>query len=550
MKFLLPGRRADAPTFVFHWAVVGLSLGSLLTGLRMAADHLDGWRATKSFHWLQHLLPQGPVFDWHAAMGLVLVVTVINYAVLIGLRSGRSRWQLRRVGNLGRLRRARLGLLARMVHWLLALILSVLLVSGLVQLAEWRGASALATTGLHFWAAITLGAATVLHVAIALISRGIHGLVAMSWPQSRRWRLAGIGVLASMVTGLLLCQLDARLARTLIVPLVDFQTLRLDGVADEPLWQQLPRTVVETRRGNTPGTVPITVQAAHDGRRLFMRLSWPDATPSLKHLPLVKTDDGWQVLHAGFARSDERLWYEDKLAVAWTGPDTGVLAAMRRAIHLGPEALGVPSAPHGRGAHASRDLIDLWHWKSVRTDIMDLAEDESLHLPLPCYDCDVSYSGGIVPDPKTAGGYAWNWDYFREDGVTPRRLPLPAALVGTFDEAAHDGRPQTYGSMRWLDSTPWQPARDVYPAGTAIPSYLRLGDYEGDIAQVAAKGAWRDGIWTLELSRFLETGSPLDAVIGDGSLVWFAPFDHAQARHGYHLRPLRVRLGDASWVIE
>lgn len=533
-------RHADWPSFVLHWLVAASVLVAASTGLRMAADHLDVWRSSAVFAQISPGLPEGPVFDWHVRNGLVLVVLVLVYVGLVGLGQGRVRWQAR---QRGRSAAARLGF---MLHWVLAGLLVTQIFSGLCLLFEWPQAATPTLARVHGLAACGLVLAVLLHVLVYLAEGGLLRLTAMLWPRPvGGWRALLAFALVGAV-GLGLNLIEGRLTQTLEVPEVRFRTFRLDGIADEPLWAVAPKRVVVARRGGASASraVPLTVQAAHDRRRIFVRVSWPDDRPSLKHLPLVRGESAWTVLHDGYAVSDERTWYEDKLALVWTAPETGVAASMRAAVHLGPQALGVPSAPHGRGAHASSRLLDLWHWKAVRTDIMDLAEDESIHRPLPCSACDISYSGGIRPDPKTAGGYASNWEYFNPQGVTPRRLPLSADLAGVFDETANDGLPQAYGSMRWLESMPWRATHDTFAPGTALPSWLRLGDYEGDIAQVAAKGAWRDGVWTVEFSRFLDTDSPYDVRIATGSLLWLAPFDHAQARHGYHLRPLRLVFGE------
>ena len=45
----------------------------------------------------------------------------------------------------------------------------------------------------------------------------------------------------------------------------------------------------------------------------------------------------------------------------------------------------------------------------------------------------------------------------------------------------------------------------------------------------------------LEISRPLVSGVN-DISINSGTLMWLAAFDHAQTRHTYHLRPLKLEL--------
>lgn len=524
----IPRRRVDAAVFLAHWAVVAASLVSGLTGIRIAADHDPFWKgiATALGPWV----PQGPVFAWHIVSGFVFGAAALTGAVTVML-GGRRRW---RIGaGTSRVRQANVAL-----HWLAAGLVAALLATGLIQLGEAPGPVGIqAVAALHGILATGLGLYAVAHVGAHALDGGPRGWLPMLLPARGGPRLTLAGTSVLVLAGLAFVA-DGRFARTLPASRVTPAQFALDGRLAEPFWADARPVTIEARRGNAPEPVPMTVRAAHDGAYLFLAVSWRDGEASLKHLPLVRDDAHWRVLHDGFEISDERTWYEDKLAVAIAASGT---AAIRRAIHLGPRALGEVASPHDRGLHAARERIDLWHWKAVRTDIMDLAEDQSFGPPLPAYRSDVSYSGGYRSDPRSGGGYTWNWVYFNPSQVTPKRLPADPRLYGTFVEDAGDGLPQSYGSMRWLESRPFDVAEDL-PAGTAIPSYLRLGDFEGDIADVSAKGRWRDGRWTVEFVRRLDADSPFDVRLGDGALLWFAPFDHAQSRHAYHLRPLRLAL--------
>ena len=75
-----------------------------------------------------------------------------------------------------------------------------------------------------------------------------------------------------------------------------------------------------------------------------------------------------------------------------------------------------------------------------------------------------------------------------------------------------------------------------------MPSVLSYEGFEGDRANVAAKGVWQDGYWHLELARNLEHSSEFDLPLKDGIYLWVAPFDHAQSRHGYHFKPLELKM--------
>ena len=84
-------------------------------------------------------------------------------------------------------------------------------------------------------------------------------------------------------------------------------------------------------------------------------------------------------------------------------------------------------------------------------------------------------------------------------------------------------------------------ALDHWPAGTLMPSALSKAPLRGDRGDVRARGRWRDGLWTLELARLQDTGSPFDVPLAAGTYLWVALFNHAQTRHSYHLLPLQLR---------
>ncbi len=69
--------------------------------------------------------------------------------------------------------------------------------------------------------------------------------------------------------------------------------------------------------------------------------------------------------------------------------------------------------------------------------------------------------------------------------------------------------------------------------GDVLPGIELTPSPSGSVADVAAKGVWRDGFWHLEMSRKLDTGYADDAVLRPGGTVngAIAVFDRAFAEH-------------------
>ena len=153
----------------------------------------------------------------------------------------------------------------------------------------------------------------------------------------------------------------------------------------------------------------MTVRAVHDGTNAYFLFEWPDTTRSQKHLPLQKTESGWHVLERDYARQDEDHYYEDKFGV--------MLAriAPRRPGDVASGAApidGKPGPAGGRGLHYTTDgsIVDVWHWKSVRTGPMGQIDDNYFGPPLdPPKDPKARYTGGYTQDPKTGGNFIQNW---------------------------------------------------------------------------------------------------------------------------------------------
>ncbi len=52
-----------------------------------------------------------------------------------------------------------------------------------------------------------------------------------------------------------------------------------------------------------------------------------------------------------------------------------------------------------------------------------------------------------------------------------------------------------------------------------MPKYILAENPTGSVTDVAAKGVWGDGGWTLELSRKLDTGNADDVAFARGGAV-------------------------------
>jgi hypothetical protein len=456
------------------------------------------------------------------------------------------------------------------LYWLAFGLLLLAATTGALQFLGSRFAPPALIEALHRLAAWGLVAYLCAHVALQLAGGGPRRLLTILLPRAAFIRAGAAAGVVGLVLALALIGANGLALPALALSRTD-QAPILDGRAEDPVWQQARPARLRLANGaNLPGgATDVTLRGLHDGERVYLLVEWTDPTRSAKHVPLLKTEDGWRILQTAYRDAAEDDYYEDKLALMLA--PSNPLAALA-SIHLGSQPLaGQPGAPGGRGLHYTTDgsVLDVWHWKSVRHDNQRQADDNFFGPPLPAPDETPRrrdpdsgawlprYTAGYRKDPPgTYSGYEMNWEFFAEGPMLPLRLPDDPREVGVPDPAAlapgaSDDPNGPGGSLvvnGWIehnDTRPYADGPDELPVGTLLPSVLATGRLAGDRGHIAARGRWSDGRWTLELSRALDTGSPRDVVIGEGTLLWVAVFDHTQTRHAYHLRPLRIRLDRA-----
>lgn len=124
----------------------------------------------------------------------------------------------------------------------------------------------------------------------------------------------------------------------------------------------------------------------------------------------------------------------------------------------------------------SEFTADVWHWKASRSDPVGVAHDKIWKVSSKPFKKGKKFK---TPDGKTV--------YLARSSDAGDRL---------------------YRAVKY----------DVKQKDV-MPRYKLTQNPKGSIADVSAKGVWRDGYWYLELSRKLDTGNADDAVIpADGSI--------------------------------
>ncbi|MGI9305411.1 MAG: ethylbenzene dehydrogenase-related protein [Gammaproteobacteria bacterium] len=538
--------RTDGFTAALHWVTFATLMASFLTGLRISADRPESTWA-RAF---EGILPQGDVMSWHLWAGFTLALVSIAYIVFLIVSGVRSRIALNRARVTSVVTgspRQRLRVVNVLIYWLGFTLLLLASATGVVHYLMPPFVRHETLLAVHYYTAWLLLAYIALHVGAQIAHGGLMRVLKILSPRPAYGSAALVALAAAGYGGAALLVLERTLLPELHVRYVA-RAPALDGRPQEAVWEHAPGVRIHTVRGanHDDGEVTVNINAVHDGEYLYTLFRWRDDTRSQKHLPLVKTPGGWKVQQTEYGRQDEDFYYEDKFAVMWANTARNVAAGT---VQLGRKPLDdKPGPTGGRGLHYTNNgqIVDVWHWKSVRTGsvAMGQIDDNYFGPPMPLNPNKKRYTGGYTQDPNTGGGYTMNWEQFNDDIIRPKRLPKDPSVLTRMGPVNLNPGAGDMGEF-WLkleETVPYTATGDIYPVGTVMPSVLLKGNHRGDRGDVHAASTWRDGWWRMEVKRRLDTGSKYDVAFehGEPLYMWVAAFDHAQTRHSYHIRPVRV----------
>ncbi len=507
---------------VLHLFIVPAFGSSLWSGLNLAIDQRP---MVKQFlYWWPGM---DRVVFWHILSGVVIICLTGVYVVFrFILRQNRaSKPELRLTNNFS----------MKVKHGLY-LSVGLLVVTGIMQLTSSFGAGFFYTRGLHLLSAVALTLLLILHIGVEWITgtwRQIRYLFFDIHRQAIRTSIVSVLTFALVISFALLGLHGWQGGSTLVASRVK-SGFQFDGSDEEAQWKNAKSRTVNTYFGFPYSrVVPVEIKAVHDGFGLYIFAKWPDSSASSQHLPLQKTEQGWQILHDGALQNDEIRYYEDKFAVMLGSNRWDAL----KSVFL--------NATHGRGGHhmPKGEMVDVWHWKSVRNRPFGNLDDAFFGALLPSMPLEQRYTWGYASDPLLAGGWKSNWSFLKDGVIEPLRLPRAEYGLGALDVQREKEKHALEIGLHWNKTQPYDASLDVYRTGALLPSVVWEYANNGDRGSVRAVGRWHAGFWHLEMYRNFASESEFDQEIKDGLYFWFSTFDHCQTRHTYHLRPLRLELG-------
>ncbi|NPD21541.1 ethylbenzene dehydrogenase-related protein [Alterinioella nitratireducens] len=302
----------------------------------------------------------------------------------------------------------------------------------------------------------------------------------------------------------------------------------------------------------------LQVKAAYDGENIYFRYRWPAERPMLFDDVLVYEDGVWEERGGEVIGPDPDNLVEDRVAMMVDDGSVPLFGRYGGYITIGDGLTtftGVPETEEERTKYlpstrtdpgdfesvrpenelemlrAAGQFLDLWDWRSSRTNPLGQAEDTSV-------GAEREADAGIAP-------YFTNID---EETGLPLFMFDPAAgdpaLRIDAVVAGEVGFNDTY-YLNAATAVPFDPNRD-WQNGDTLPRRV-LRDGSGSRADVAMPSAarWRNGFWDVTLVRAMDTGNPLeDKIFRDGGNydLAFSVFRNASTMR-WHYVSLPVSLG-------
>ncbi|MDO8672937.1 MAG: ethylbenzene dehydrogenase-related protein [Dehalococcoidia bacterium] len=275
----------------------------------------------------------------------------------------------------------------------------------------------------------------------------------------------------------------------------------LDGVAEDA-WSKAKPLTIHVNGGINKSETDVTLKALYTQDTVYFLAQYKDPNQSSQRQPWQKQADGtWKKL-------PPNPYYEDKFAFIWN------VGNSIKGFNEQGCAVACHATTPGRDrplkyTNAAGEVGDTWHIKTVRTVPVGQIDDQYL-------DNDTQAAeAGRKSDAKTSGGYS---DNVKEGQTTPpfalpNNKPAPPYYISDAEKVPFD------------DST--------YKANDEVPGII-ISPFVGDRGDLSAKGVWKDGAWTFEWSRKLQTGSKTDVQFDNLKGEYFfgvANFDNAQIGH-------------------
>jgi hypothetical protein len=300
-----------------------------------------------------------------------------------------------------------------------------------------------------------------------------------------------------------------------------------------------------------------TMRSMYDPTNLYLLVEYVDSTKSLDRQSWYfdATAKLWKQ-HNKKPKSATDKYYEDKFAFLWPTASTGAAWKTSTCAYtchaVDKETYGFDTQ-WKHFTNSANEVVDMWHWKSVRTGPNNQTDDQKqIYIdpenPLVAGpNGNQKLEGGRSSDDKTAGGYSDNKQTLNNGTadvsvpkyVIPNKIEYywinqtdidngTAKLVTAVD---------ANGVLTFAGGT-IDPSLGGYEAGTGtkrFPSIINAGTIAGSRGDITTYANHNGKGWVIEIKRALTTADDVNDVqwnIAQEYMFGFAIFQNAAIAHG------------------
>ncbi len=338
--------------------------------------------------------------------------------------------------------------------------------------------------------------------------------------------------------------------RTAVAPTIDGTVdLAWDNAAKLFTATEVPDLANAVFAGYEGDRNEVTLRSMYDDEHIYFLAEWADAQQSYNRQTwYFNTDDeAWkQELRIPEFNENGVIirepFYEDKFAFLFNANNS---VANWNTQTCWASCHTDLSSADGFARHFTQagETIDMWHWKSVRTDINNQMDDQFQNDTQP---------NGRHSDAKESGGYTNNVQELTITGTTtvvkvPKYfIPTKTYYYWITQSEIDNGTAKLITSVDAngilgydggaIDPTDSDFQRDGSTTGAKCIPSIYTAPFVGSRADLEARGVFEGSGWTLEIKRKLQTDDVANEDVDFSSLetlpFGIAVFDNAGIAHG------------------
>ncbi len=257
--------------------------------------------------------------------------------------------------------------------------------------------------------------------------------------------------------------------------------------------------------------IELKAKSVYTKGEIFFSFEWPDKDKSMKK-------NAWKFSGGKWVKQKAN---EDRLGVIWEINRIDKFANKGCAVLCHNESKNNKEWYYS--VNSKKEKADLWHWKSVRSNPVGYLED-----------------GYVIANPskepekgrkRDAGSGTKAKNNRTKDKSKPAYMQDPAKKTSIA------------GSLLVAEAVKIED-HSKFKEGDEIPGYMLQPAWKDSFGDVKTTGVWKNGKWTVFMSRKLDTENDDDVQYNTRKKYPFGigVFDNSGAEHSYNSEPLKLQF--------